>query len=307
MRREDFPIGPFRDYEGNPILKPEGGFSSKGLYNPSVWREGNRFYLFFTGADETEMNVWIGLATSEDGFCFVCHEEPVIVPGEEYDRGGCEDPRIVKVDGTYYLLYVGNSRRYHVSNICMARSNDLIHWEKLGTVLTPRKGSWTSGQLKAGVLLPERLNGYYIMYFMGEKEPWRTAVGIAYSENLCDWFEPVNEPVLLPRPGFFDSQGVEPGPTPLVTEEGILLVYNGWGEDCIYKPGGVLFSKEDPTHILKRTEAPLLLLQRDYGREFGQPNHCVAEGLVRNKDGWLLYYGAADRVCCVAIWEEKEG
>lgn len=304
MRGDRFPVGPFVDYEGNPILQPRQGFSSKGLYNPSVWREGNLFYLFFRGENEDGVTGRIGLATSEDGFHFVCYEEPVIVPSEEYDQGGCEDPRVVKLEDTYYLLYVGNSRRYHVSNICIARSKDLTRWEKMGRVLSPKPGGWASGQLKAGVILPERLNGYYVMYFMGEKEPWKTAIGLAYSENLMDWFEPVHQPVVTPRPGYFDSQGVEPGPTPLVIDEGILLIYNGWGEDCIYRPGGVLFSKEDPALILKRTEEPLLSLHKDYGREFGQSNHCVAEGLVRERGRWLLYYGAADRFCCVAIWEE---
>lgn len=306
MRGDRFPIGPFQDYEGNPILHPQKGFSSKGLYNPSVWREGNRFYLFFRGEGEDGLTGRIGLAMSEDGFHFICQKEPVIVPSEEYDRGGCEDPRVVKLEDTYYLLYVGNSQRYHVSNICIARSKDLIHWEKLGRVLSPKPGSWASGQLKAGVILPERLNGYYIMYFMGEKEPWKTAIGLAYSENLIDWFEPVDQPVMAPRPGYFDSQGVEPGPTPLLIDEGILLIYNGWGKDCVYKPGGVLFSKKDPALILKRTEEPLISLQKDYGRDFGQSNHCVAEGLVREKDRWLLYYGAADRFCCVALWGEEK-
>ena len=31
----------------------------------------------------------------------------------------------------------------------------------------------------------------------------------------------------------------------------------------------------------------------------------VAEALVKDETRWLLYYGAADRVCCLAIWEER--
>ncbi|MGQ9508102.1 MAG: family 43 glycosylhydrolase [Thermodesulfobacteriota bacterium] len=306
MRREDFPIGPFRDYENNPILKPEGRFSSKALYNPSVIKEGDRFYLFYRGESEDGLTGSIGMAVSEDGFQFTPFEEPVITPGESFDRGGCEDPRIVKLEEDYYLLYVGNSQRYYVSNICLAKSKDLLHWEKIGPVLTIRKGSWSSGQVKAGVIVPKRIHGYYVMYFMGEKEPWKTAIGVAYSKDLREWFEPLDRPVLNPRQGYFDSQGVEPGPTPLITKEGVLLVYNGWGEDTIYKPGGVLFSEEDPTLILKRTEEPLIPFLKDYGKEFGKPNHCVAEGLVKEKGKWLLYYGAADRVCCLAIYEDKE-
>jgi predicted GH43/DUF377 family glycosyl hydrolase len=192
-----------------------------------------------------------------------------------------------------------------VSNICLATSNDLLHWTKHGPVLKAREGTWNSGQLKAGVIVPQQVQGRYIMYFMGEAKPWVSAIGIAYSEDLYHWEEPLHEPVLLPRDGFFDFQGIEPGPNPVLTDEGILLIYNGWGRDCIYKAGGVLFSVEEPTKVLKRTNGPILNLSRDYGREHGAGNHCVAEGLIRHNNQWLLYYGAADRLVCMAIYEER--
>ncbi len=162
------------------------------------------------------------------------------------------------------------------------------------------------GQLKAGVIVPEEIGGKYIMYFMGEAKPWVSAIGIAYSHDLYHWQELQDQPVLLPRDGFFDSRGIEPGPNPVIVDEGILLIYNGWEEDCIYKTGGVLFSKENPTKALKRTDVPWLNLSRDYGRRYGTGNHCVAEGLVRHNNQWLLYYGAADRLVCMAAYEEGE-
>jgi predicted GH43/DUF377 family glycosyl hydrolase len=89
----------------------------------------------------------IGLAKSLDRFRFICHPEPLQTPDEDFDHGGCEDPRIVKFEATYYLTSVGNSQRYHVSNICIATSKDLLHWTKPGSVLPPRNGCWDSGQL----------------------------------------------------------------------------------------------------------------------------------------------------------------
>lgn len=89
-------------------------------------------------------------------------------------------------------------------------------------------------------------------------------------------------------------------------DEGVLLVYNGWGEDNIYKPGGVVFSKEKPAEVVIRKKVPLLSLPREYGRKYGTANHCVAEGFIRDRDQWLLYYGAADRLVCMAIYKEKE-
>jgi predicted GH43/DUF377 family glycosyl hydrolase len=306
MKSNDFPLGPFEDYPGNPILAPSKGFQSRGVFNPTVIKEEGRFWMLYRAEAKDGLTGKIGIAQSGDGIHFTPNPKPVLIPDEDFDRCGCEDPRVVKVGDTYFLFYVGNSRKYHVSNICLATSKDLTHWKKHGPVLGARKGAWYSGQLKAGVIVPEKIDGKYIMYFMGEARPWISAIGIAYSNDLYHWEEPLDQPVLLPRDGFFDSQGIEPGPNPVIIDEGILLIYNGWGEDCIYKPGGVLFSKEKPTKVLKRTDAPSLNLSQDYGRKYGTLNHCVTEGLIKHNNQWLLYYGAADRLVCMAIYKEEE-
>jgi len=299
-------IGPFLDFKQNPVLMPGSGFDSKGAFNPAVIREGDDYFMLYRAERlEDSLTGRIGLARSQDGINFIRHPEPVMVPDEDFDRFGCEDPRLVKVGGTYYLTYVGNRGRYETVNICLATSNDLIHWKKHGSILILPK-DWARGQTKAGAILPEKINDRYIMYFMGEKKPWKTAIGLAYSNNLVNWHEPVSEPVLLPRKGYFDSQGVEPGPPPLLTEEGIWLIYCGWAEDCVYKIGAALFSNEDPSVILERLDDPILITAKDWGKTFGGiASHTVAEGLVKDKNRWLLYYGATDRACCLAIWEER--
>jgi predicted GH43/DUF377 family glycosyl hydrolase len=305
MEKKDFIIGPFIDYLNNPILSPGKGFTSKGIYNPTVIKEGEIFFMLFRAEAEDGITGRIGLAHSNDGIRFTLHPEPVIVPSADFDRFGCEDPRVVKFKDTYFLTYVGNSGRYNVGNICLATSKNLLNWEKHGSILTPKQGSWDSGQIKAGAILPEKIDGKYIMYFMGEEKPWVTSIGIAYSKDLFNWYELVDEPVVLPRKGYFDSQGVEPGPNPILLEEGILLIYNGWGKDSVYKPGGVLFSRDEPTKVIKRTDNPLLVSLRDYGKEIGKANHIVSEGLVIDGDRWLLYYGAADRFICLSIYEDR--
>jgi predicted GH43/DUF377 family glycosyl hydrolase len=305
MNADNFPIGPFEDFDGNPILTPSKGFQSKGVFNPSVVKEEDRFWMLYRAEANDGLTGRIGIAQSIDGFLFSPRPEPVLSPDEDFDKGGCEDPRVAKVGDTYFLVYVGNSEKYHVSNICLATSKDLFHWRKHGPVLDAKKGAWDSGQLKAGVILPEKIGGKYVMYFMGEAEPWVSAIGIAYSYDLYQWEEPLHQPVVVPRSGFFDSQGVEPGPNPIILDEGILLIYNGWGKDCIYKAGGVLFSKENPTEVIKRADEPLLNLSRDYGGRYRTLNHCVTEGLIRHEGQWFLYYGAADRLVCIAVFREE--
>jgi predicted GH43/DUF377 family glycosyl hydrolase len=290
-------LGLFEDYPDNPILAPSKGFQSKGVFNPTVIKEEARFWMLYRAETEDGLTGRIGIAEGSDGFHFTPYPGPVLSPDEDFERGGCEDPRVAKAGDTYFLIYVGNSQKYHVSNICLATSKDLLSWKKHGPVLEAREGTWDSGQLKAGVIVPEE---------MGEDKPWVSAIGIAYSDDLYHWEQPQHQPVLLPRDGFFDSQGIEPGPNPVLTQEGILLIYNGWGDDCIYKTGEILFSKENPSRVLKRTNVPILNLSQDYGGKYGTGNHCVAEGLVRHNNQWLLYYGAADRLVCMATYEEGE-
>jgi len=297
-------IGPFIDFEDNPILMPDSDIDSKGAFNPAVIREGKIYFMFYRAQSKKDsLTGRIALARSEDGFHFTKYPEPVMVPDREFDRFGCEDPRIVKIKDTYYLTYVGNPGKYEVGNICLATSKDLIHWEKHGSILKP-ENKWDKGQVKAGAILPFKINGKYIMYFMGESEPWKTAIGIAVSDDLFHWKEFLDHPVILPRKGHFDEKGVEPGPPPFITREGIWLIYCGWGEDCVYKVGAVLFSLKEPFKVLKRTKDPIIAKGKNWGKFFGGiSNHYVAESLIIEDNRWLLYYGAADRACCVAVWE----
>ncbi|HIH97332.1 MAG TPA: glycosidase, partial [Thermoplasmata archaeon] len=104
--------GGFEKYEGNPILSPQGtGFEAKATFNPAVILVDGTFYMFYRAEDWTGEGKWngqstLGLARSKDGIKFWRRSEPVIVPSQSYEiPGGCEDPRIVKIDGTYYLTY----------------------------------------------------------------------------------------------------------------------------------------------------------------------------------------------------------
>lgn len=171
MKVNDFPLGLFEDYRGNPILVPSKGFQSRGVYNPAVIKEEGRFWMLYRAETEDNLTGRTGIAQSSDGIYFTPHPEPVLSPDEDFDRGGGEDPRVANVGDNYFLFYVGNSRKYHASNICLAASKDLLHWRKHGLVLEAREGSWDSGQLKAGVIVSEKIDGRYIIYFMGEDRP----------------------------------------------------------------------------------------------------------------------------------------
>jgi predicted GH43/DUF377 family glycosyl hydrolase len=218
------------------------------------------------------------------------------VPDSPFDQAGCEDPRVVRFGETYYMTYAGNMGGGHDAQ-CLATSPDLIHWQKKGIVLNPQ--GWNGGQVKAGVIVPGKIGGKYVMYFVGQTQAWHTSIGMAVSDDLVHWAQPLDHPLMAPRPDHFDSLGVEPGATPIMVPEGILLIYNGWNPAHVHKTGWVLFSRDDPSKIVKRCEEPFIEPQFKYEID-GRHVFTFTEGAVHFKGLWRFYYGAADKTISLA-------
>jgi len=283
------PFTEFKRYKGSPIIFPDGdGPDAAATFNPAAIVKNGIVYLFYRAQPSWHGVSVIMLATSEDGVHFKRAETIVIAPEYVWEKGGgCEDPRIVEVNGTYYMTYTAYDGK--TARLALALSRDLLHWKKIGLVF-PR---W--GWCKSGAIVPVKINGYYWMYF-GDSNIW-----IARSKDLIHWETRKERVVLRPREGYFDSRLVEPGPPPIVYDEGILLLYNAADENLTYYVGWALFSKDDPTKVLARAEEPILRPETPWER-FGQvPNVVFAEGLVEINGKWYLYYGASDTVICVAI------
>ncbi len=304
--KEDW-ISSFIKYK-NPILRPVSKtFYSKAIFNPTVIKENKIIYMLFRASNcSPKSDKWwseIGLASSKDGIHFNIHPQPILSPEYDYEKYGCQDPRIIKFGKTYYLTYSGISGKYNESQICLATSKDLIHWKKHGKILSEKKFKWNSGNKKAAVIVPKKINNKYVMYFLGEQKPWWTTIGTAYSDDLIKWYEADDNPIISPRKGCFDSQGVEPGPTPIITKEGILLFYNGWNKRKIHKTGVVLLSKKDPTKILKRTRNPIIEPTLDWEKDdkIRKKDVIFSEGAVIINNRYHIYYGAINTYIGLAI------
>jgi beta-1,2-mannosidase len=72
----------------------------------------------------------------------------------------------------------------------------------------------------------------------------------------------VLRPLIAPRSGRFDGALVEPGSQAILTEDGILLIYNGCnaGDSSLppgaYTAGQALFDPIDPTAVIGRSKHP---------------------------------------------------
>ena len=298
-RRGMPPFSEWRRLSPDPILGPRGdGFESAGVFNPAVIVKDGQIVMLYRAQDRAGTSR-LGYATSSDGVHFNRRSEPVLVPEAEYERGGgVEDPRLVQIGGTYYLTYTGYNTKD--ARLCLAVSRDLLHWERQGVILPAHQGRWNVGWTKSGAILNERINGKYWMYYLADAADGTHQMGVASSSDLLHWTEVLDRPVLAARRRWFDSQVVEPGPPPVMTEQGILLVYNGADDALAYSTGWVLFQRSDPTKALARCEKPIFRVEREW-EEVGQvPNVVFVEGLVQQSDRWLFYYGGADKYVGVA-------
>jgi predicted GH43/DUF377 family glycosyl hydrolase len=81
---------------------------------------------------------------------------------------------------------------------------------------------------------------------------------------------------------------------------GWLLIYHGVNSDNIYRAGAALLDLEEPWRVIARTSRPILEPKEDYEREGDVPNVVFPEGAVVIDDKLVVFYGAADKVCCAA-------
>lgn len=330
-----------------PMRKAPVHWEAKHAFNPAAIVKDGKVYVLYRAEDDNGAGIGgftsrLGLAVSEDGIHFKKMPEPVLFPAEdtqkEYEwEGGCEDPRIVETeDGTYFLFYTQYQRmkvpKKKAVFLGLATSKDLIHWTKLGAVVKgfpgfPKKSASLVCKVVGDRLIAAKINGRYWLYY-GEGQ-----IRLASSEDFLKWEAASGTPLdqldvkaarlrgldskntdknilLAPREGKFDAGFPEGGPPALLTEKGIIFLYNGKNGEALpdlglgkraYSGGQALFSATNPSKLLDRTEVPFIKPELPWEKS-GQykAGTTFIEGLVLFKNQWFLYYGCADTFVGVA-------
>jgi len=302
LTAQSLPFELFRDFcraARQPVLSPQGSnWESAGTFNPAVILRDGKFVMLYRAQDAIGTSR-LGYAESADGIHFERHLMPVLSPETEYENsGGIEDPRLVQIGTSYYLTYTGYTKKD--AQLCLARSQDLLHWERIGVILPAYQGRWNRGWTKSGAILPEKIAGKFWMYWLGTAADKTDQMGISSSDDLVHWREELDVPVLSSRAGMFDSRVVEPGPPPILTPEGIVLIYNGADDHLVYRTGIAVFDRANPGKVLYRGDQPIFEPQLPWEKVGQVPNVVFVEGMVHAKNRWLLYYGAADKYVGVA-------
>ena len=317
-----------------PVKKTEIKWQRADVFNPAAIVHDGKVFLLTRCEDNPKAILGgrtsrIGLASSTDGIHFDYYPTPVLYPDNDafarYDHmGGCEDPRVVQTEeGLFVMLYT--SWNYDTPRLSVATSKDLIHWQKKGPAFAKAyNGKFLNMATKSGSIVTQMKNGkqtvakfkdkYYL--YWGEN-----AVNLAVSENLIDWVPNIDDKgnlrkVFIPRTGYFDSSLTECGPPAMLTDKGILLLYNGKNSDGdnadpnlpkgTYSVGQVLIDAANPEKVLERSESNILkpTLPHEQTGQY-KAGTVFSEGLVFFKGKWFLYYGTADSYIGVAVTEVK--
>ena len=310
-------------------------------FNPAAVEKDGKICILYRAEDDPKAGIGgrtsrIGYAESADGIHLDYRQAaPVFYPdGSDISRtyewnGGCEDPRVVAANVKGKTLYVMTYTAWNnrTPRLAIATSTDLQHWTKHGpALLNAYNGKFKDLACKSGSIVTEVVNGKQVAakvkvngkkkYLMYWGEQWVCA---ATSDDLVNWTPYVDENqnlvyLVTPREGYFDSMLTECGPPAVKTSDGIILFYNGKNDSGAkadaayplntYAAGQILFSNDNPLQVKARLDKPFFRPMSDFEKT-GQyaAGTVFIEGLVYHNAKWFLYYGCADSMVGVAVYD----
>ncbi|MBE3116694.1 glycoside hydrolase family 130 protein [Candidatus Bathyarchaeota archaeon] len=278
-------------FPGNPILtKKDVPYPVATVHNAAVAKHQNEYIMIFRSHRLNGRSI-LGLARSSDGFHFEVASKPFMIPSDEYDEYGVEDPRITRIGETYLITYNAYSR--HGARVGLARTKNFSQVERVAYITQP--------DMRNVVIFPEKIGKYYVRLDRPHTEltPW--SIWISYSEDLISWGQ--SKIVLRPQTYHWDSMKVGPGAPPVKTEKGWLSIFHGVFETmagAVYRLGVALHDLNDPAKIIGVGDRWILEPEDPWERGGYVPNVVFCCAAIPEEDGTLkIYWGGADTVMCV--------
>ncbi|MFP3835547.1 pesticidal protein Cry7Aa [Chryseobacterium sp. SIMBA_028] len=320
--------------EGIILRRTTLDFESEGVLNPAVIQDNGKIHLFYRAVAKNNFSSIGHCILSDYQTIEIRFHSPVIIPDFEYEKHGVEDPRIVKIDGLFYLTYTS----YDGINASgtLATSKDLKSWQKVG-IIVPRISykdfkplSETQGTIaekykrfnklppgnknnndvflwdKNVVFFPRRINGK--LYFLHRIRPDIQIVSIENIEDLNPdfWKEYLlnfKDHILLSPKYDHELSYIGGGCPPIETEHGWLMIYHGVHdtiEGYVYSACAALLELNNPEKEISRLPYPLFKPEEKWELKGEVNNVCFPTGTVVDGDILYIYYGAADKRIAVA-------
>lgn len=326
-------------HEGILLEKTEHEFESEGVLNPGCIQVGNDVHMYYRAFREGNI--------STIGYCRIGGpldvaerwDKPVLTHEHPFESQGLEDPRIVGIDGTYYLTYTG----YDGVNAlgALATSTDLTSFTKHG-VITPRIDYkefkhlvecctglnekylfhyhifMEHGLLKNGnevllwdkdlALFPRKVNGKFALLhriFPDIQVVYYDSIDELTTDFWREYIKNLEDYIVLSPRLYYETSHLGGGCPPIETADGWLLINHAvemTPRGKIYHASASLHDIDDPTIELARLPEPLFSPQFLWEKNGYISNVVFPTGTALFDEKLYIYYGAADsRIAVVSL------
>jgi len=290
---------------GGPVLKPipEHSWESGAVFNPGVVKQSDIVHMLYRAVEGDNFST-IGYAKLDlAGEVLERWDKPVILRELDIEKHGCEDPRIVLFDKSYFIFYTAydgyNPLEGKNARVIMAKTIDFKAYKKIGMV-------GPDFQDKDAMIFPEKINGK--VGYLHRIEP---NIQLALFEDLGHFVKPepdywsnhlkdLDKYTVMRREFEWESIKIGAGPPPFKTEAGWLLLYHGVDKQFVYRAGSALLDEKNPFKVIARLPYPILEPELKYERIGDVDMVVFPEGIVQFGDELQIYYGGADKVIGLA-------
>ncbi|WP_372725410.1 glycoside hydrolase family 130 protein [Novipirellula sp.] len=212
-----------------------------------------------------------------------------LLPEGSLEEYGIEDPRITKIDETYWITYVAVSRSGAAT--ALVSTTDCVNFQRHGVIFPSEN--------KDVVLFPQRIGGDYVALHRPNPNSHFSPpqIWIARSPDLLHWGR--HQPILRGVQGW-EGDRVGSGTPPILVDEGWITLYHGSATSTAagtvgrYAAAVLLLDRDDPARVIARSNDPIMTPKTDYEKSGFVPNVVFPTAMLDVGNEFQVFYGAAD-------------
>lgn len=298
---QDKPDGwklPVWRYNQNPVILRNPAEGIGRIFNSAVVPWQGAFLGVFR-AETTTGRPFLYLGHSKDAVHWEFDHDMIHMHdenGSPRDPYYAYDPRCVKIDDTYYIIWCGD---FDGAAIGLASTKDFKDFTRLENPFLPFN--------RNGVLFPRKVNNKYLL-LSRPSDSGHTPFGdimLSQSPDLKYWGE---HRIVMQKGGSAWWQGIKIGcgPAPIETDEGWLIFYHGVATTCsgfVYSFSSAILDRECPSKVLYRCGRYGLTPEELYETTGFVPNVAFPVATLSDAETGriAIFYGAADTVVALAF------
>ena len=284
-------------HDNNPIISWNPTPHTARIFNSAVLPYEDGWKGIFR-ADHRDGKARLHLGSSSDGLSWDIEDSEILwidEQGEPYQPFYGYDPRMVKIDDKYYIIWCTD---FGGASLGLGYTEDFHTFTRLENPFIPFN--------RNGVLFPRKIKGNF-MLLSRPSDSGHTPFGdifISESPDLTYWGKH-RRVMSSGGSGWWQSTKIGAGAVPIETTEGWLLFYHGVSNTCngyVYSVGAALLDLDLPSKVLYRTKDYLLTPEQPYETTGFVPNVTFPCSALCDADTGriTIYYGAADTSLAIA-------